>query len=88
MVMKPAVKPWRPSLEIATRAGVHTAVAPAFAGFARNASIAFCDPYAIAPGAGIATSDANIAEMPVMRSVFALAAANARSAASNSSAIC
>jgi hypothetical protein len=36
----------------------------------------------------MATSAANIAEMPVTRSVLALASENARSAASNSSAIC
>ena len=40
------------------------------------------------PGAGIATSSANTALMPVTRSVFAAAAENARSAASSSSATC
>src|SRR5688500_14767264 len=87
IVMKPAVKPWRPSADTPTRAGDHTALAPVLAGFDFSASIAFAAPYAMPPGAGIATSAANIAERPVIKSVFALAAAKARSAASSSSAI-
>jgi hypothetical protein len=54
--------------------------------FARKAATTAVFPSANAPGGlGITMSDANMAVSPETRSVFALAAENARSAASSSS---
>src|SRR5262245_30769397 len=84
--MYPKVNPCWPSADTPPRTGVHSVLDVRLSAFARSASTTAAFPFANWPGGiGITTSSANIAESPETRSVFALAAENARSAASNSS---
>src|SRR6185436_4145476 len=84
--MKPSVKPCCRSADTPPRTGVHSIRDFALSALDASADDAAAFPSANwADGSGITTSSANIAERPVTTSVLALAAANARSAASSSS---
>src|SRR6185436_3303370 len=75
-----------PSAEMPPRTGTHSARDCALSGAARSAAVASDAPAEnLPPGIDIATSLANIAEIPETRSVFALAAEYARSTARSSS---